>query len=409
MERLRWVALVLFLLVYGWCVLLPAASASTGGFAGYYTSAWILARYPDELARVYEDAWFVERLEETGIEGVYDIFFIHPPTMTLLLLPLTAFPPATARVIWTGVNLALLVGGLLLLARALRLSWQWGLWLTPFALLYTPVIENFRYGQGYLLLFCLICLLLWAHLTGRRTAAGLVLGQMLLLKTAALWLWPLFLLSKQWRLLVVALLVAGGAVGALLPLFGLEPWQRYALLLPQLGTLSQRYVTAYQTVTSLLGHLFIYDEQWNPTPVIHLPLLARLLTLAVQFGTLFFSWRWARLEESRHEVRVLTLALFLSLVVANGPLGEQHHYAMVLPALLIALWWARHHRVAGPGWAWLLLSALLLGAPLPFKALQLQAGLWALLAYPRVYGAFLLWGWVGWQVTKSQKSKVQKT
>jgi hypothetical protein len=47
-------------------------------------------------------------------------------------------------------------------------------------------------------------------------------------------------------------------------------------------------------------------------------------------------------------------------------------------------------------WGALALAALLLGAPLPYKAPQIQAGWRALAAYPRGYGAYLLWGWIGW-------------
>ncbi len=37
-----------------------------------------------------------------------------------------------------------------------------------------------------------------------------------------------------------------------------------------------------------------------------------------------------------------------------------------------------------------------MGAPLPYRSVRLEAGWLALLAYPRVYGAYLLWGvWPG--------------
>jgi hypothetical protein len=36
-------------------------------------------------------------------------------------------------------------------------------------------------------------------------------------------------------------------------------------------------------------------------------------------------------------------------------------------------------------------GVLLVGAPLPYQSPALSAGAWALLAYPKLYGALLLW------------------
>lgn len=43
---------------------------------------------------------------------------------------------------------------------------------------------------------------------------------------------------------------------------------------------------------------------------------------------------------------------------------------------------------------WLVGALLLLGAPLPYGDPAMSAGWLALLAYPRLYGAWLLWGWL---------------
>jgi hypothetical protein len=92
---------------------------------------------------------------------------------------------------------------------------------------------------------------------------------------------------------------------------------------------------------------------------------------------------------------VLTLALFTALIVASAPFGEGYHAVLALPALLVAAWWAWRGGRYG-SWTWMLwgalaLAALLLAAPLPYKSPALAAGWLALLAYPRVYGAYLLW------------------
>jgi hypothetical protein len=394
-------------------VVLPAARGGALGFAAYYTAAYLLAYAPQDMGRIYDDAWFDAQIPRAGFTGVHDIFNVQPPTMSLMVFPLVGLPPAWARLVWTLLNLLWLIAGLILLARALDLPMRWGLWVLPAGLLYVPASENIRVGQAYLLLFFLLCLIFWAltrPLTGwwnAGIAAG-ALGLMLVLKTAGAWLWPLLFLAGRWRTLACAAALAVGMALVSLPWIGLGTWATYVTLLPELATTPKRLVTAYQTTTGLFGHLLIYDAHWNPSPVADYPLLARALTLATLLLTLALSARWGRLNDDRRAARALTLALFISLAVVSAPFAESYHYATALPALLVAGWWAWRSRTQSdtPHWiAWgvLVLAALLLGAPLPYKSSRLLAGWPALLAYPRVYGAYLLWGWLAWALKRMEK------
>ncbi|HET9223256.1 MAG TPA: glycosyltransferase 87 family protein, partial [Roseiflexaceae bacterium] len=278
---------------------------------------------------------------------------------------------------------------------------HWGLWALPIGLAYGSTRETIQTGQAYLLLFFLLCLACWALARPdagwwSEASAGLALGLMLILKTAGAWLWPLLLLAGRWRALAFALMFAAAVALISLPWIGVAGWLAYSERLPELATAPRRFVTAYQTTTSLFGHLLVYDAQWNPTPVADAPLLARALTMMVLLATLALSAYWGRLSHPRREVRLLTVALFTSLIVASAPFGEGYHYVLVLPALLVAAWWAwqggeRHGSLPWMLWGILALAALLLAAPLPYKSPALAVGWLALLAYPRVYGAYLLW------------------
>jgi len=374
--------------VFLWRVALPAARATTNGFAAYYTASHLLAHQPGSLRDAYDDAWFAARVEEAGIAGVHDIMNVQPPTMSLLVLPLAWLPPAPARATWVAFSLLLLPAGLFLLARALALPDRWVLWAFPLCLLYAPVAENLRLGQGYAWLFFLLCLLYWSLLGGRRRVAGAALGLMLVVKTAGAWLWPLLAWGRSWRAVLWGVLVAAGLALATLPWIGIEAWAAYASHLPNLATMPERTVTAYQTVTSLFGHLFLYHPTWNPAPVVHCPLLATALTLGVLGGSLALSARYARRSPA------LSLALCAALLVTNAPVAEGHHYLLVLPSLLVAAWHAWRCGLDWRAWAALLVAALLTGAPLPYGSARLQAGWLAILAYPRVYGAYLLWAWL---------------
>lgn len=413
-----WCVVGMALALYTALVALPAARTN-GGFASYYTAAYVLAREPLAMPRVYDDAWFAAKLNQVALPGIYDVFLYNTPTMSLIMLPLVGLGSMPVQLIWPLLGLPLLLGGLALLARALALPARWGLLAMPACLLYAPVTENIRAGQVYLLLFFLLCAAFWA-LAARTTPAGdtpqrlrvshnllagLALGLMLVLKTAGAWLWPLLLVGRRWRALGWAAVCAAGVALATLPWIGVATWRMYLVQMAGLGRDAKRYVTAYQTVTSLFGHVFVFDARWSPAPIANLPGLASALTLAVTLATLLLSAWWARLNDDRRAVRVLSLALCTALIVTNTPFAEGYHYTLALPALLAALWWAWHAQASRPMWAVLALAGLLISAPLPYKSERVQAGWLALLAYPRVYGAYLLWGWLAGALARAKASQ----
>ncbi len=393
-----------FLAVYCVQVVLPATRTTTNGFAAYYTASYLLAHSPQQMDRIYDDAWFRTQIARAGIRGVRDIFNIQPPTMALILWPLAGLSPGIARLIWTLCSLVFLLGGVALLAHRLGLSRRQVGGIYLLCLLYAPAMDNLREGQVYLLLFFWLCLVFWAlgpfppksHPSQADGVAGTALGLMLVLKTGAAWLWPLLLLGGRWRSLLWAAAISAGVALVTLPWFGLEVWRLYGLQLPLLATMPERYVTAYQTTTSLFGHVLIYDPVWNPQPIARCAWLAKALTGGVWLLSLYLSARWGRLREPQQEVRMLTLALFGALIAANSPLGTEHHTLFVLPSLIVAFWWAWRAELDRDVWLLLILAALLLGAPLSYLSHRLEGGWLALLAYPRVYGAYLLWGWLGW-------------
>lgn len=390
----RWASMLIMLIAYALLVAVPAARVRIGTFSVYYTAAHILTHQPWSMPRVYDDAWFAEQINRVGIPNVRDIFNLNPPTMSLLALPLVSLSPTVARLAWIPLALACVGGGLLLLMRRLPASEPWVVWVLPLVLLSAPVVENFALGQMYVILFLLLCLFIWGEGCNRSWIAGGALGLLLILKTAGVWLCPLLLFTRRWRALGWATLTVALVVFFTLPWIGLETWQIYFRELPRLAVDPVRYVTAYQTTTSLFGHLLIYDASLNPTPVADWPLVARVLMLIVPLSTLLFSARWARFEQPA--TRTLTLALFTSLMVTHAPVAEGYHYALVLPALGVAGWWLTRIRVTPLLWGVLLVATLLICAPLPYKWPRLETGAWALLAYPRVYGAYMLWGVLGY-------------
>jgi hypothetical protein len=263
---------------------------------------------------------------------------------------------------------------------------------------YLPIRDNLRQGQCYTLIFFLLCLVFFCALrSGSRGAfaAGVPLGLMLVLKTAGVWLWPLLLLSRRWPTLLAAAGTAVVLVVLASPLVGWAAWNAYFIELPRLGADPSRYVTAYQTVTSLMGHLFVFDAQWSPAPIANAPALATFLKVFVSGAVFVPSLCLQRLDSRDLGKRALSLGMLSSPIVSMAPVAEGYHYVLVLPSLVVAFWWAARQGV-GPV-SWLVLSAitLLLIVPLHYFATpSFKDGWRAVFAYPRVYGALALWTWL---------------
>ncbi|MCA9975391.1 MAG: DUF2029 domain-containing protein [Anaerolineales bacterium] len=394
------------LTLYAWRVLIPAARANYS-LPVFYTAAFIQWHTPAEMLHLYDDSWLNDQMVNLGFTHTWDVYRPNPPTMTLFFLPFLAIPVQWTSFVWVGVNLLALIGSLALSAAALGIPSHRSLWVLPLVLLSQPVLHHFARGQLYFPVLLGLSLCFWGLARRHEAWAGFALGLIMVSKTAAAWLFLLLLVARRWR-------VVGWAVATAVPFIlisllwdGLSPWLTYLSMLSERMSDPSRVVTAYQTITSLFGHLFILESTWNPTPIFHLPWLATTLTLLTFVGTLYLSWRYGRLDNgAAQEARLLTTALWCALIVSNAPLAEDYHYVLLLPSLGTAVWWATktgHRKLP------LLIAILLLALPLPFKHPLLAQSWLALFAYPRVYGAYLLWGWLLWQLQRLQTAPQRPT
>jgi hypothetical protein len=180
-------------------------------------------------------------------------------------------------------------------------------------------------------------------------------------------------------------------------------------------------VPANQTLSSLLRQCLAYDPDWAPRPLLHAPWLAAALWWALALALLGVTL----VAAVRRPSPAIALAL-LCLVVPLQPAGEEYHYTLLLLVLLVLLVHAGRsyvllptmgdgrktiapssivHRPSSPvpatnlaTWRAPLALPALLGAGLlfalpPYFVNTAVFGGWpqALLAYPRMYAALLLW------------------
>jgi hypothetical protein len=266
--------------------------------------------------------------------------------------------------------------------------------------LFQPLRAELRAVQVYIALALLYALWLYGYLTRRDWLCGVALAGLTLIKLSGWPLWLLMLAVGRWRALVWAVGV-GAAIGlATLPLLTFEFWRMYLFeQVPAIAADAVNGVPAYQTLASLLRQLFVYDTRWSPRPLLDAPGLANviwwLVAGALVAATLLAAYRRARggRAELAFTIDPLPLAA-LCLVVPLQPAGEEHHYTLLLIVWLVLLSQPGLALLRSPtAVAGLVLAGVLLALPSYFlQTAQWQGWPIALLAYPRMYGALILWG-----------------
>jgi hypothetical protein len=131
-----------------------------------------------------------------------------------------------------------------------------------------------------------------------------------------------------------------------------------------------------------LCHLFVFDPLWSHSPLINLPWLAMVLWMSLALFTLFFTLYFSR----HHPTLAFSAAIAWGVIFA--PLGEQyHHTVMLIPLGYLLINWPSLNKFSQ---ITLLAAICLYLLPLPPNQLQWQLGGWVLLAYLRLYGAWLI-------------------
>jgi hypothetical protein len=385
---------IVWVLLYVALVLAPGARGRCG-FALYVTAADAVWRSSDTAHNLYDDGWVRDRLDALGF-AVRDIYRPNPPTLAVLMGALLVLPAASGALAWSALNFLALIVGIGALQATLRLPWRHGLWMVPLIALTQPVLHHFSRGQVYLLLFAVLSAVYWAIVRDRPGWAGVGIGLLLAAKTSGVWLVVVLLAMRQWRIVSSAVATVLIVTASSSLVVGTEMWSAYLDVLLDGPFLPFRSVTAYQTVASLWGQLFVLDPTWNPHPATNLPALANILT-AVTILLAFIATARVGMPSSRNlERRALVTALSMALMVANSPVAEDYHYVLVIPSAVTAVWWAQRSRAPASAWLVLAVAACLLALPIPFKSPLLAEGWFAVLAFPRVYGSYVLWSWLLW-------------
>ena len=354
-----------------------SAASVTHGFIAYYAATRLLidgALGPN----AYDDAWFGAYLQQLTGTAIREIFTPNPPTMSLMALPIAAFDHRTARAIWLSVSVALFVTAVYALARD-REQREGSVPLPQLllAMLAPAVFTNLRLGQGYLIVFALFAFaVLW--LAERRDGrGGAALGLVLGLKLSGTALLVMLAVQRRWRALAVAGAVAVALALVVTPFIDAAMWWQHPDVVRGFVQRPSGSVTAYQTTLSLFRRLCVADPVWNPTPAASCEPIA----FAVPYTLLAIALVITIVVVSRsQDPRVAAIAGTVLSLLALPASAEVHFVLLGIPLVLIAL----------RPWELAIIAALLI-VPLEITAERFTTGWGVILAYPRLYGAWLVW------------------
>lgn len=336
-------------------------------------------------------------ISQSGISDISDMYAGNPPTVALLMIPLTIFSPEIAQSLWLILNVGILglcawLAGKLCAPR----NPTGRLWIIAVFALLVSVGETLRYGQVYLLLALLSLIGFAAAQKRRDVLAGIAIAGMLLLKPyyGVLCL-GLLIWSRRPRSIIVALAAAVSIVIGTLP-FLASTWSGFLAAEASVNSVPWAGIPAEQTLNGLIQHLFLYTPTWNPEPLIDLPWLA----ISLRYGLLIILVAVTLWQACKHDPLWLW-APALVLMPILAPVGEVHHYTVLLLPIAVGITCLVERKTNRLTTSMIGAALLLLTVPWPSLHSEMGWGGWnGLLAYPRLMGGLLLWAGLtlGWQM-----------
>jgi hypothetical protein len=286
-----------------------------------------------------------EILAHAKAAGFEDVeFYVYPPLLADLLVPLSQVSPHLAAVLWRAINLTLAFVSVLLLSRVVKvpiLSFEFAV-LTLAAFSFWPIHEAISDGQ-----IAIVMLALWtagvvAYFDDRTIFSAAAFALATTLKVTPIFLLPLFFLWRDRRWIVSYLAITFGLVAAMVAINGLPTVSAYPAVIsamagctPALGNKSIGSLIAWVYYGRIFSLSTVHEVMVNPPRV--LSIIAKTISLAFYLSTLFLVWRSRRaLNRAR---RAEAIAVFGLVTLCFSPVSWRHGYAVALLAL--AVFWAK--------------------------------------------------------------------
>ena len=307
------------------------------------------------------------------------------------MLPIAFFTPNVALRIWTIINIGVIVIGVILSSRISGKDWLW----TCLLLLGSGIalVNNFRFGQFYLMLTSLILFGYYFWRQRKYVPSGIMLGIGAALKYFPLIFLPLFMMRKQWKLVITCSLTVLTIYSIGLLVFGVETYKQFfvSVFAEHLsGNIQDPFSAALQSWNSLFHRLFMYDATLNPFPVFNSVATYQIARYSV-YLTIFIVvcqnvYRLNKVPENDTSVFQFSLVSIAGMVLL--PASATYHFLLLFIPLTLLLSREGSWNI----WQRSLVGCYLIIAFLPYRFFRTfdGQGWWTIVAYPRLWAMTLM-------------------
>jgi len=325
----EWILLAMLLAIFAERGFLPAWRTLNTDFPTYYLAA-SLHRRGIPLDRAYEWLWFQRQEDYLGVPQALVSFAANPPMCALPILPFSVLSPLAAKRVWLVLNLGFLVLALELLRRVTKLSWRRVALISLLCIV--PLRANFLNGQYYVFMLLLICAAYFSSCVGHRLTSGMFLAAAASLKLFPALFLILFIWKRDWR--SAAGLILGVAVLTTISvaMFGAPVhWVYLTEVLPRAlrGDLLGPYSLQWNSFTALWHHLFLFEPELNPSPLLNSPVLYAFAQ-ATTAAMLLVSFLLATSGNHAKRTVALEWAALVSLLLLLSSMPSSYHYCVLI-------------------------------------------------------------------------------
>jgi alpha-1,2-mannosyltransferase len=283
--------------------------------------------------------------------------YTYPPVAAVLMAPLATLPVLAAAWVTAAATVLAGFGCVWICFRAAQprqpaTAWQLtGAALLTVAMFQTqPLVQTLAYGQVNVYLALLVLIDALVLLPKRSKWTGIGVGLALAIKLTPGIFLLYFLVNKQWRAMIVAVLTAAAATLLAALVAPSETWRYFTDLIFNSDRVGFLNDTMNQSINGLLARVAAPDQ---PSRVVW-----ALLCLAVLVIGLL---RARRAVLVGNQLTALTLIGLVGLLIS--PASWIHHAVWVIPAVLLSAWWLIDAvRATAPIWRIVTTGALLTGA-----------------------------------------------
>ena len=310
----------------------PVRDASLDFYSYYIGSSAIDQGKPVYSLETHENIAKAAGIKNTNL-------YVYLPTVAILMQPFLIVPPSVGSLFWFGINVGILLIGVVLLFRQSNLQdhrMKVALLLLP--VLFTPVLMSFYLGQVNILIFVLITMAYVTFVRGRRYTPGVLLALAAWIKVWPIILVAYFVWKREWKV------VAGAMIGSLLigvltlALAGVE--QTTGFFTDSLPVLAQGTEPGLdhlnQSIPGVFAKLFAPSSRFVD-PLIESPILAqqgsRIAVLLLIVVTIILCSRPIPLKD-REQFSTEFMLVVIAAMLITGRLWESN-LTLLLPAYFL--------------------------------------------------------------------------